>query len=300
MSRFKMIDIGANLTDPMFRGVYNSSQKHSRDLNQVLKRSFEAGVDKIIITGGSLSESREALDIAKTNDNLYSTVGCHPTRCTEFTNYKDGPDEYIKELKKLTATNKAKVVAFGEMGLDYDRLQWCNKDIQTQYFKKQLTMAREVQLPLFLHNRNSSEDFFKILHDFKDCIPKRGGVVHSFDGNEQDIKNIISLNLSIGINGCSLKTKDNLEMLKLIPLDKLLIETDCPWCGIKQSHESSKYVITSQKSCKKEKYDENLPVKDRNEPSNLIQVLEVISKVTNQDIEKLSIQIYQNTMNLFF
>ncbi|KAL3285216.1 hypothetical protein HHI36_019330 [Cryptolaemus montrouzieri] len=96
MKRF--IDIGANLTDSMYAGIYNNSIKHQNDLVNVLERSWKAGLEKIIITGGSLSESQKALDLAKTDDRLFSTVGCHPTRCKEF---EENSSQYLENLKDL-------------------------------------------------------------------------------------------------------------------------------------------------------------------------------------------------------
>jgi len=295
----KMIDIGANLTDPMFRGIYNSTPKHRDDFEHMLVRAEASGVEKIIITGGTLSESMEALSIANQSPKLFSTVGCHPTRCNEFLDYQGGPESYLAGLKELALNNKTKVVAIGELGLDYDRLKFCPRETQRVYFELQLSLAYDTNLPLFLHNRNSIDDFISILDRNRDTLQSAGGVVHSFDGSYEDLKRLLEFDLYIGINGCSLKTEQNLEVAKLIPSDKLLIETDCPWCEIKRTHASFKYVKNIPEKSKNAS-DPQLPVKNRNEPSNLIQVLEVVASLRDEDINNLAEQIYDNTNKLFF
>lgn len=295
----RMIDIGANLTDPMFRGIYNGNQKHHDDFVDMMRRSKEFGVEKMIITGGSLNDSRAALELANEHDNLYSTVGCHPTRCGEFVNHPGGPAEYLRALEDLAINGAGKVVAIGELGLDYDRLHFCDAQTQRTHFEMQLELASKLKLPLFLHNRNSMEDFIKILERNAHKFEARGGVVHSFDGAAADVSRILDLGLSIGINGCSLKKEENLEVVKCIPMDKLLIETDCPWCEIRQTHASYKFVKTITNKSKNAS-DPKLPVKNRNEPMNLIQVLEVLAAVLNEDLETLSNQIYTNTTRMFF
>ncbi|RXM96069.1 Deoxyribonuclease Tat-D [Acipenser ruthenus] len=138
-----------------------------------------------MITAGNLQDSKDALQLAQTNDAFYSTVGCHPTRCSEFEQY--GSDQYLADLKELTKENSGKVVAIGECGLD-----------------------------IMKRNRDR-------------CV---GGVVHSFDGTKEEAAAIIDLDLYIGINGCSLKTEANLEAMKSIPSERLMIETE--WTGVRR------------------------------------------------------------------
>lgn len=293
----KFIDIGANLTDSMYTGLYHGSKKHEDDLPDVLLRSWDSGLDKIIITGGSLEESRNALKFAERESRLFSTVGCHPTRCDEFEKSGD-PDKYLKDLSDLIYKNKKKVAAIGEFGLDYDRLQFCHKDVQLKYFEKQLYLSQNFKKPLFLHCRNSFEDFYDVLNRNRDKFSS--GVVHSFDGPIEYAKKFIDLGLLIGINGCSLKTEENLSVVRDIPSDKLMVETDCPWCEVKPTHAGFKFVTNKFPSVKKEKWIKGTMVKGRNEPCTIVQVLQIIAGVKGEDIEKLGDQIYENTMNVFF
>lgn len=290
----KFVDIGANITDAVFRGVYHGSRKHVDDFQAMLQRAKDIGMEKIIITGGSLSESKNALELAKSADNLFSTVGCHPTRCKDF----EKNDTYIDDLIAL-AKSSSKIVAVGEFGLDYDRTTFCPKETQLKYFEKQFQLAEAVRKPLFLHCRNAAEDFTKLMKQYRDCYST--GVVHSFDGTWEQACTYLDMGLYIGINGCSLKTAERLEVVKEIPNDRLMIETDCPYCDIKPTHASYKHVRTFFESKKKERFEDTKQVKGRNEPQNIVQVLEVIAAVKGEeDLDHLASQIYENTCNVFF
>lgn len=142
----------------------------------------------------------------------------------------------------------------------------------------------------------------EILERNKDKI-RKGGVVHTFDGTLEEAKKLIAMGFHIGINGCSIKTQENLDVIKEIPNDKLMIETDAPWCEIRPTHASNKHVKTvfdMVKNKEKKKWDKNVLVRGRNEPVCVIQILEVISAIKNEDAEKLSEIFYQNTLNVFF
>ncbi|XP_053689482.1 deoxyribonuclease TATDN1 [Sabethes cyaneus] len=296
-SKMKFIDIGANLTDPMFQGVYNGSSKHQPDLPNVLERSWAAGLQKIIVTCGSVSDCEPASHIVKADEKLFMTVGCHPTRCGEF---EPDPEGYYLRLCKQIEDNRPKVVAIGECGLDYDRLNFCEKEIQKKYFEKQLNLANKYELPLFLHCRNAHEDFFEILKRNQEKIPKRG-VVHTFDGSLEDASKLIELGFYIGINGCSLKADDNLKTVAQLPDNRIMLETDAPWCEIRPSHAGSKYVQTKFPSVKKkEKWEEGLLIAGRCEPAMIVQVLEVLSGVKNKPRESLAEMYYNNTEKVFF
>ncbi|XP_075981081.1 deoxyribonuclease TATDN1 [Anticarsia gemmatalis] len=291
----KYIDIGANLTDQMYQGNYHGSKKHEPDLDVVLARSWAGGLDKIIITGGSVTDSKAALQLAQTDSRLFATVGCHPTRCNEFV---ENPESYLQDLRTLITENRNKVVALGECGLDYDRLNFCSKEVQLKYFEYQLQLCSEFGLPLFLHCRGAADDLVQVLSR----APKAAGVVHSFDGTEQNLRDILDLGMHIGINGCSLRTVESLEVVMKIPQDKLMIETDCPWCEIKPTHPGFTHVLTKFPSVKKEKYavGSNNQVKGRNEPVNIVQVLEILAAVRKENIDELAAAIYDNTNKLFF
>lgn len=124
--------------------------------------------------------------------------------------------------------------------------------------------------------------------------------MHSFDGKLEDAKEFIDLGYYIGLNGCSLRKEESLNVAAQLPLDRILIETDCPWCEIKPTHPGHKHLKTVFQTKKKEKHDEHCMVKGRNEPSNLVQVYEVLCAIRAESEDEIERQIYENTIKLFF
>ncbi|XP_050380210.1 uncharacterized protein LOC126797598 isoform X1 [Argentina anserina] len=321
MATVRMIDIAVNFTDGMFKGLYNGKLCHVSDIATVLARAWAAGVDRIIVTGGSLEESKEALTIAETDARLFCTVGVHPTRCKEFDESGD-PDKHFQALLSLAkeGIQKGKVVAIGECGLDYDRVQFCPPDIQKKYFEKQFELAHATKLPMFLHMRAAAQDFCEIVERNRDRFT--AGVAHSFTGSADDCNKLLSISnmyidkadlillkrhgsidriMTESVNGCSLKTAENLDVVRGIPVDRMMIETDSPYCGVKNSHAGVKFVKSTWPSKKKEKYDQECIVKDRNEPCLVRQVLEVIAGCKGlSDVGQLSRTLYLNTCRVFF
>ncbi|KAG0326215.1 TatD DNase [Dissophora globulifera] len=305
----KFIDIGINLTDPMFRGIYRGTRAHADDLVQVLQRARRAGVDRMIVTAGNIGDCREALALTKDDPALFFTVGCHPTRCSEFDKYKGGPKEYFHALKTMLENpeTKPKVVAIGECGLDYDRLFFCPKDTQIKYFEWQFELAELTGLPMFFHDRNTGGDFAAMIaknrNRFKD------GVVHSFTGTMEDLKFYLDQGLYISINGCSLKTEDNLKVAASVPVDRLMLETDGPWCDIRPTHASFAHLrgMTDEQKAifkpavkAKERFESGLMVKGRNEPCTIGQVLLVLADLHGMGAEELADVCYKNTLRVFF
>lgn len=122
-------------------------------------------------------------------ERIYTTVGTHPTRCEEFV---PDPEGYYDQLRSRIKANRTKVRAVGECGLDYDRLHFCAQETQRLYFEKQLDLAAEFKLPLFLHMRNAAEDFMGILERNRNKIEEcGGGVVHSFTGTLEEAQRIL-------------------------------------------------------------------------------------------------------------
>eukprot|EP00927_Polykrikos_kofoidii_P074128 TRINITY_DN70099_c0_g1_i1.p1 TRINITY_DN70099_c0_g1~~TRINITY_DN70099_c0_g1_i1.p1 ORF type:complete len:461 (+),score=77.34 TRINITY_DN70099_c0_g1_i1:252-1634(+) len=317
------VDIGANLLSTMFKGEYHGKQKHEADLDAVIDRGIAAGVRWMMVTAGTLDESRDAVALCRARESssrrgLACTVGVHPTNCSEFDKCPEGPQAYLRGLRE-TAEGAAfaavdvgavsPVVAVGEFGLDYDRLEFCPRQTQLKYFELQLQeLAKPLGLPLFLHCRTSeaAKDLYQILRRNMDCLPSGGrspGVVHSFDGSLEDAMLFIELGLRIGINGCSLKTAENMEVVRQLPMGTFLLETDCPWCNVRPKHAGHGFVKTTWEEVKKpEKWELGKCVKDRTEPCHIVQILEVVAGargVTAKDLPNFAAELYEDARKIF-
>lgn len=290
-----------NLSDPMFKGIYREKVCHPNDLKLVLQRALNCNVQSFLLTGTNYESSRQVLSIASSTSS-YSTAGIHPTHSREFE--RDFPS--IREL--ITSdreSHQRRIFAIGECGLDYDRLQFAGKEEQMLCFEKHFELTQSFNLPMFLHLRAADSDFLEILRRNRSKFTT--GVVHSFDSSINTLNALLEMDLYIGINGCSLKTADNLKVVKEIPLDRLLIETDAPWCDIRPSHASFSHItanmdslktrfgIPSFKSFKKEKFEIGETVKSRNEPCNLAQILCVIASVKGIDPGLVADAVWENS-----
>lgn len=296
----KLCDIGVNLLDGMYSGDYHGKSVHEDDTLFVLDRARSLGCCTMIITAGTVEESRATIDFCRNcpqNQGLFSTVGVHPTRSNEF---KDKEEEVVSSLRAMIEDGLATgtVAAIGECGLDYDRLRFCGKQNQQTGFQHQLDIAQDYNLPMFLHDRNTGGDFLRMVTEQREKM-KGGGVVHSFTGTLEELNAFVDLGLYIGINGCSLKTEEGLQNAAAVPDSLLLLETDAPWCGIKRTHASFQHLSTIFPTAKKEKFQPGKMVKDRNEPCTMIQVLEAVAKVRGVDPVALAQQVYENSERLF-
>lgn len=231
----------------------------------------------------------------------YATIGVHPCSAKSFTTHEGGPEALVASLRELAlaARTSGQGVAFGEIGLDYDRLQLCPKDIQLQSFEAQLDLAVELQMPLFLHSRAAAEDFEALLKPRLAKLPK-SGLVHSFTGTLQEMERLVDLGLNIGVNGCSLKSVENLEVVKAIPLERMQIETDGPWCDIRPSHASAKLLDGAPELPKaSKKWKKGMMLKGRNEPCTIGLVAHVVAKVKGCSVEEVSESAWRNSVKMF-
>ena len=190
------------------------------DRDEVIKRTQEQGVICIDV-GTKYETSKRAVELAEKNDGIYAAIGLHPTETGEEFNYEN--------YKKLALSASRRVVAIGEIGLDYyykpktkARLEQF-KEKQKQVFLQQLDLVRELDLPVIIHCRMAHQNLIEILKS-KNLI----GAIHCFTGTLEEARQYISLGFYIGLNGIIFKL-DLDEIIKKIPLDKILVETDCPY-----------------------------------------------------------------------
>lgn len=167
-----------------------------------------------------------------------------------------------------------------------------------RYFEMQLQLASQTQLPMFLHDRNTKGDFIAILSKLPST--NRKGVVHCFTGTDAELKLYLDHGLYIGVTGASFKTAQQVATMKKIPAERLLIETDAPYCGIVPKYEGYKYINTKIPFKQVSDWTKGFPILGRNEPCHIVQVLEVLSNSRNEDAHALATTIYNNTTNLFF
>jgi len=189
-----------------------------RDRDEAIRRAKEQGIDAMINIGSSLEGTKKSLQLARQYDFIYATAGIHPHEADKFD--KKEENALIEFLKK------EKFVAMGEIGLDYYK-NYSKPENQRRLFKSLLKCAKEYNLPLVIHSRNAQEDTLKIL---KDVWPVEA-VVHCFSGGEDFLKECLQLGFLVSFT-CNItyrKADDLRKLVKVSPLDRLLLETDSPF-----------------------------------------------------------------------
>jgi len=206
------IDIGINLTNKQF---YNEHE-------EIINCALDNGIEQMILTGTSVRGSKESAEIAEHyHDVLFSTAGIHPHDAKSFNN------ESINELRKLLKLEH--VISVGECGLDFDR-DFSPRPIQEKCYRAQLELAIEINKPLFLHERSAFKRFNEITDEYLLKLPK--AVVHCFKGTLDEAKTYLDKGFYLGFTGAISDTnrfKHLEDVIKYIPLDRMMIETDAPF-----------------------------------------------------------------------
>lgn len=258
---YEIVDIGVNLAHRSFQ----------RDRKEVVARAIAAGVRTMIVTGTSLKASQESLHLAQAFPNqLFATAGVHPhdsRNCTEQT---------ISELRRLAV--ECRVVAIGECGLDFNR-DFSPRPDQERAFEAQVVLAEDLQKPLFLHERDAHERFCDILKRTRQSVP---AVIHCFTGTKAELSAYLDLGLHIGITGwiCDERRGTHLrELVKHIPLNRLMIETDAP------------FLLPRSMP--------NRPKDGRNEPAFLPHVLQTLADCLEKPISLVAQETTRTAKELF-
>jgi len=262
---------------------------YKNNLDEVIKRTLAKDI-WVINVGSKYETSKRAVEIAeKYKKGIFAAIGLHPIYlATEFVKIKTDPEEgdfdvkeesFDKEkYRKLAESDK--VVAIGEIGLDYyykpktkNKLEKF-KEKQKQVFIQQLELAKELDLPVILHCRMAHNDLIEILKEFQVISSKFQGVVHCFTGNWEQAQEYMDMGFFLGFNGIIYKL-DLDEVIKKIPLEKILIETDCP------------YLTPFEEQGK------------RNEPVFIEHIIKKIAEIKNIDYQKVVEITSSNAKNLF-
>jgi TatD DNase family protein len=253
-----VIDIGANLTHSSFQA----------DLGEVVARARQAGVEQIVVTGTTVAESLVASEIADRH-GLYATAGVHPHHARACN------DATIAALRKVS--QHPRVVAIGECGLDFNRNYSPHPD-QEKWFVAQLELGIELGMPLFLHSRDAHPRFSQIIHSLK---PEKA-VAHCFTGEREELRAYLDLGLYIGITGwiCDERRGAHLvELVREIPGERLLLETDAP------------YLLPRDMRPQ--------PKARRNEPAFLPHILRAVARALGRPADEVAAQTTRNARAFF-
>ena len=206
----------------MYNNIFDShahydDERYDGEREQVIESLFDNGVCGIINIGCTLERSQKSVDFADKYEKFYAAVGIHPE------DVEDLPSDYLETLRKWTENKK--VVAIGEIGLDY-HYEGYNREKQIEVFREQLELAKTLDMPVIIHSRDATEDCMAILKEYK---PK--GVMHCFSGSAQTAKEVLALGMSLSFTGVLTfkNARRALEALEVVPMDRLLHETDCPY-----------------------------------------------------------------------
>ena len=249
---------------------YND-EKFNEDREQIIKETYEAGITKFVCAGYNIESSLFSLEISKKYEFIYSICGISPNDIpqSEQQLWKD-----IAEISKIVKENKSKkLVAIGEIGLDY---YWNkeNKELQKQAFIKQIELANELELPIVIHSRDASVDTIDIIRNNK---VKKAGIFHCCQLNQELVRQALELGYYISFAGpITFKNSKNApEIIKMVPIDRILIETDSPYLSPEPNRGK------------------------RNDCRNVRYVAQKIADVKGLTVEEVAQKTYENAIRIF-
>lgn len=238
------------------------------DRKKVLERAQESGIERILNIGTDIGTSRKSIVLSQKWDIVYAAVGIHPHNADDV-----APDKAVSILQDLAKADRVK--AIGEIGLDYHYDNSPRKE-QKKIFRELLKMAGEIGLPPIIHSRDSTTDMMAILKD--NASRETGGIMHCFAGDYEMAKQVMEMGFYIAVGGIiTFNSAHKLrETISRIPLERLLIETDCPYLS-------------------------PVPFRGkRNEPSYVLKVAEKVAEIKNIDLKKVAQQTTSNAKELLF
>ena len=241
---------------------------YNNDLEEILKQIYEEGITKTVTVGYDIEKSKKAINIAKKNNFIYSAVGIHPSDI--------GKDEkevlyQIEQIRNMAKEDK--VVAIGEIGLDY---HWNkdNKELQKFAFIKQIELANELELPIIIHTRDAIMDTIDIFKG--EILPKYSGILHCCTLNKALIEAGLQIGLFVSFAGAiTFKNTKNVELIKIVPDSKLLIETDCPYLSPEPNRGK------------------------RNDSRNIKYIAQKIAKIRGTTLDEIASITYNNALRIF-
>ena len=255
MNKYAIFDSHAHYDD----------EKFDKNRDQLLTELQQNGVIGAVNCSSSNESVSKTCELVEKWDFLYGAVGIHPENAYEFN------DKCIDEFKNIIMNNK-KIVAIGEIGLDYYWDENPPREIQKDIFRRQMALAKELKLPVIIHDRDAHKDTLEIMKEFKGVI----GSVHCFSGSVEFAKECLKLGYYIGVTGVVTfkKSKKLIEVIKSVPIDRILEETDCPYMAPE-------------------------PNRGKTNRSDYIEfVLDKIAEIKDVDIECLNMQVNENLFRL--
>lgn len=250
-----LIDSHAHLNDKRF----------DLDREYLIKNLEKNGIELVVNVGADMESSRASVELADKYDNIYAAVGIHPHSATEMN------QETLKEIEELS--KREKVVAIGEIGLDYF-YDNSPRDIQREAFRTQIRLAKRLNMPIVVHTRDADEDTLEILKEEREGLR---GIIHCFSSDRVQMKEYLDLGFFIAFGGpVTFKKTDELkEAAKIVPLEKLLVETDAPYLA-------------------------PMPYRGkRNEPIFVKETAALIANLKGMMLDDLAVQTVKNTKEIF-
>ena len=241
------------------------SEEFAEDRDELLEKVHSEGVDLINNIGADMESSRDSIKLAEKYDFVYATVGVHPSEVGGMT------EEDIDELREMTKNEN--VVAIGEIGLDYHYMDGTSEEDQRYWFRRQLELAKELDMPVVIHDRESKGQCIEILKE----MDIHNGVMHCFSGSAETAKILLDMGFFISFTGVVTfkNAKKAVEAVKAIPMDRLFIETDAPYMAPE-------------------------PVRGtRNHSGNVIRVAEKFAEIKGMDVEEVKRITTENAKRFF-